>query len=310
MNKAFRILLFTAISCAIALPAFAGIPDVTFNRVSIFVDGYTCAKREANIENSDLPSSITYKDTTYVPLRFISGNMGKNVGWNGDSKTVSITDEKNRYKLIAEKKDLNGNVWKYECKEDDYGRAYITVTDKERNFTRDYPIQGYQAYKTDEESVWFVHANGILYRLYYANDENTQDGEEVTLISSGHPVNEAIIEGDYIYCTEKVYSNGSQGNVIVYNMITNEKVSYPAALWSDFSDLKLGISDDEIAVLYFNENSYTGYVYNCKITLNKKDMTFGKITKDDSAYEKSKKIKEDGITLEDFDFLTNGIYDM
>ena len=288
MKKLLKILLAVSIVCGVSLPVLAEIIDVTFNRVSIMVDGNGPLERDQNIKNTELPLSITYKNTTYVPLRFISEQMYKQVQWNGDSKTVSITRKTFGHGNRIKKTDLNGNEWEYQYTRSDDGKKYITVTDSKRNFVRNYPIQGEKAYKTDQESVWFMHTNGILYRLFYANDVNSQDGEEIAVVNSGHPANEAIFDGDYIYSVEKLFSNSSQGNIVVYNMVTNEKVTYPADTWCSFSELSFGrgkTNDENEVVLYFSENSYTGDVYDCRITFNKSDMTFEGFKKGESEKE-------------------------
>lgn len=55
--------------------------EVLFNNVNLKVNGET-----VEVDN------ITYNGTTYAPIRVVAEMLGKEVGWDGDTNTVSITD--------------------------------------------------------------------------------------------------------------------------------------------------------------------------------------------------------------------------
>ncbi|WP_286883867.1 BsuPI-related putative proteinase inhibitor [Aneurinibacillus sp. UBA3580] len=46
-----------------------------------------------NNGEENVPVSMIYNGTTYVPIRFISEALGKEVGWEQESRTITITDK-------------------------------------------------------------------------------------------------------------------------------------------------------------------------------------------------------------------------
>lgn len=60
-------------------------PDLT-----IYIDGVETTFKNTNGENI-VP--ISYEDTTYLPLRAIGELMGKDVGWNGDTKSITLNSK-------------------------------------------------------------------------------------------------------------------------------------------------------------------------------------------------------------------------
>ncbi|MDF2814259.1 MAG: hypothetical protein K0Q81_459 [Paenibacillus sp.] len=60
----------------------------------------------------DLPSSLNYKGTTYVPLRLAAQSLGYRVQWNDSSKTAVISLE-NEDDPVADQVDSSGNYPNY-----------------------------------------------------------------------------------------------------------------------------------------------------------------------------------------------------
>jgi hypothetical protein len=56
--------------------------EVIFNKVNLSVNG----------NKIDLPN-ILFEEVTYVPLRSVADALGKDVGWDGETNTVSINDK-------------------------------------------------------------------------------------------------------------------------------------------------------------------------------------------------------------------------
>ena len=81
--------------------------------------------------------ALIENDRTIVPVRFVAENLGYNVSWNGDSKTVSIVDPKTSKKIeltvdskIAKTYDENSNLKKIKLDtpaKNTYGRVYVPV---------------------------------------------------------------------------------------------------------------------------------------------------------------------------------------
>lgn len=76
-------------------------------------------------------------DRTIVPVRFVAENLGYDVSWNGDSKTVSIVDSKTSKKIeltvdskTAKIYDENSKLKKIKldvAAKNTYGRVYVPV---------------------------------------------------------------------------------------------------------------------------------------------------------------------------------------
>ena len=91
MKKFVKILCCPGMVAVMTVPIFAEDVSLMFNQVRISLDGKTITSWGENTDGDDsVPSSILYKDTTYVPLRWVSKNMNQDICWNGDSKTVGI----------------------------------------------------------------------------------------------------------------------------------------------------------------------------------------------------------------------------
>lgn len=70
--------------------------EVLFNSVNLSVNGTISGKVGENhiLDNGEeVPYSILYKGTTYLPIRKVSEVLNKEVAWDGDTSTVSINDE-------------------------------------------------------------------------------------------------------------------------------------------------------------------------------------------------------------------------
>ncbi|GAA3401290.1 C40 family peptidase [Paenibacillus hodogayensis] len=62
--------------------------------------------------DTELPSSLNYKGTTYVPLRLAAQSLGYKVQWNEKTQTAIITAE-NEDDPLAGEQDSNGNYPHY-----------------------------------------------------------------------------------------------------------------------------------------------------------------------------------------------------
>lgn len=84
--------------------------DVMLNNMNLMVDGSIVANKDTNytLSNGDqVPYSIVYKGTTYLPIRKIAEIINKEVGYNGDTNTVVLgampqTQEAGWYLLKSE----------------------------------------------------------------------------------------------------------------------------------------------------------------------------------------------------------------
>lgn len=115
-----------------------------FNTVRVNVNGVDRVQwgDEVKLDNGNtVPSSIIYKDTTYLPLRKISSLCTKKIYWNGDSRTVYLSNSQSDKNTITEKPDKTGNIWTYYTFKSD-GHDYLGIKDTQRGFERIYRLAG------------------------------------------------------------------------------------------------------------------------------------------------------------------------
>ena len=70
--------------------------DVLLNSVFININGTKVLNSGENykLSNGDeVPSSLVYNGTTYLPVRKLSELLGKEILWDNDTKTIDIVDE-------------------------------------------------------------------------------------------------------------------------------------------------------------------------------------------------------------------------
>lgn len=70
--------------------------EVLFNNIIIKVNGSQVANKNEGYKlanGNEVPFSIVYKDTTYLPLRKVAELVGKDVGYDPVSQTASINDK-------------------------------------------------------------------------------------------------------------------------------------------------------------------------------------------------------------------------
>ena len=257
----------------IATPTLAASIQAVFNEIALNIDGKTQVTWGENytLENgTDVPYSIMYDNTTYLPLRKISEIFGKSIHWNGDSKTVSLTEPLTTLGWwgdpLAEEPDKYGNIWRYTVQSDNNYTLYLVATDNERGFERFYkiPYNGgklNQSLRRDcppvfveDDGIYFMcydgnetgwhnrHLNFSFRKITFLNDENSQDGE---IIWSKQYVGKVIFDGDYIY-----YSTAYPGMTTSYDQInvcnwrTCESDSLFLSVWNVVTSMRLSKNDD------------------------------------------------------------------
>lgn len=274
----------------LAIPAVADGLGITLGGIRINIDGVDQAQWEEQFELSDgrtVPYSISYQDTTYLPLRKISELLSKTVYWNGDSHTVSITDsavDSSIYE-IAEKPDANGNVWKYYTFANRRGDRFLGMKDEKRGYERVYQIIGSTRDETkkdslcvwvDEEGIYFVkvlprignepYTTSELYKINFLSDENSQDGEEVTRLNDNSKLSVMFIDNClYYYATNP----GSLANRAMLHLLSLEDYTTDS-LFISMTTSKSGIEgikteeDGTTYLYYYREDSTHRYHYRVK----------------------------------------------
>ena len=235
-----------------AIPAVAENIDALFNEVRININGIDRVQWGESItldDGTQTPYSILYNGTTYLPLRKTAELLGKEVYWNGDSRTVSVVDSGSKT-IIAEKTDANGNVWKYYTlkSEDD---IYIGVMDETRGYERIYKTMSHNkktAVTVTDEAIYFAKYkgnfdnhphdfDGAVQKILFANNPDTQDGEEVFGLKI--EPNSAVFDGEYIYSVYTVMTLSPTPHLCATNIYTGETASYTTGRGTDIDEITL-----------------------------------------------------------------------
>ena len=86
-------IVVAAIIVSFTVPAIAAGDGFLLNTVNITADGVQIASAGQNytLDNGDeVPNSIVYRGTTYLPVRKVGEALGKTISWDGTTSTVVI----------------------------------------------------------------------------------------------------------------------------------------------------------------------------------------------------------------------------
>lgn len=144
--------LISGVIMASVLFASAEMAEVFFNKITVKVNGSKVAE-----------DNILYNGRTFVPLRAISENLGKEVIWNGDTSTAEINDKlpAGWSEVVTFEGDTSRNTEGFK------------ITGSDCRVTWDYQGDGYfgvTAYNSNEKYDMHMIAN------------TTEAGNEVTYI--------------------------------------------------------------------------------------------------------------------------------
>ncbi len=91
-NLLKTIAIFSAVVLVVSTIAFATTGkkqiSVEYDNIKINIDGNNYVAKDAN---GNIVEPFTYNGTTFLPVRGVANAFGKNVDWNNNTKTVSIT---------------------------------------------------------------------------------------------------------------------------------------------------------------------------------------------------------------------------
>ena len=139
--------------------------EVAYNSVNLTVNG-----------EKVVADNILYKGTTYVPLRAVAEALGKDVGWEQETKTASINDKKVEGKKAGYGVDEWWEVkdqWKLKIDS-------VSFTDERNQFSDKYP-EAVVVIKYSYENLGY---EGRIQDLYI-NPDNVADGDKK--IASTYP---------------------------------------------------------------------------------------------------------------------------
>ncbi|NLB81158.1 MAG: hypothetical protein GX800_06035 [Clostridiaceae bacterium] len=224
------------------IPVFAQTIEAIFNDIRISISGIDKVQWGENYilgDGREVPYSIMYNDTTYLPLRKIGELTDKTIYWNRDTKTATLTDNQfDTPTVITEKPDARGNVWSYYIFKTEKNEKYLGVKDSQRGYERVYKIAGggyeivnamgnihkkHYVYTTNE-SIFFARyldddRAARLWKIDFYNDINSQDGNEMSdYFDTDINIDKLLFCGDFLICIDA-------RTIYAFNMITKESVS-------------------------------------------------------------------------------------
>lgn len=223
-----------------------------FNQIDIIIDGKKEVSKGEDYYFSDgtkIPYSILYNGTTYLPMRQLCELIGKQIYWNGDSRTVSVSDAADNMAYICERDDSLGNTWSYYTFSAG-DKMYLGVKDEARMYERIYLMAGNNVYVSDD-GIFFVRKlkdnayryemQAELVKILFNNDLDSQDGENIVYLT---PLNDnnACFSDEYLIYTGEEPGTHSHIMISVYNCLTGSKVTYED--WSGVSIYDMNIDTE------------------------------------------------------------------
>lgn len=237
----------------------------TFNTAAINIDGQTLVlpNTDYTLDNgSSTPYTIMYNNTTYLPMRQLCSLLGKNIYWNGDSRTVSVTEKKQISELITVKADSYGNVWQYSIftayeyfsTGDTITNRYLSVKDNERGFERVYLLADTDIKVTDNY-MYFIRNTSpnrsygpsvSFNKLTFMNDLNSQDGE---IIGNDSYYTCGVFDDEYLYYVTFSPGNAQHSDLHAFDLNGSQVASWQSDTWTKITAIGLTQSNEKTAVL-------------------------------------------------------------
>jgi hypothetical protein len=194
--------------------------DVMVNKINIAINGTIVGKAGAyyTLDNGEnVPYSILYNGTTYLPMRKVAELVGKNVQWENNTNTASINDT-SVYN--------NGNT-----------NVSTAVSNELRFFSKEY------------KSIYVKLNEDGLYTLSNLEVSNIGKLNEKYYLSWSNALSVLnIIEGDYVV--------GNTANPYILGQLIIQNPSYEVKIEQKFSDINTNFSDCTIYKISDISNSY------------------------------------------------------
>lgn len=207
-----------AIVLLISVPALAASIDVIFNPLNIVINGVTATNKGENYtlaNGTEVPFSIVYKGTTYLPLRKLAELVGKELTLDSKTDTVYLNDPIVTYDPKEEFPEKEGKTMRenqYVTKAelarflvqsfeltDDGTRYDFPDVEKENEYYTDICIAVQHGYMTTDTKGFFTpdhrltryaYMYTMLFRVFKVNFENFS------------PATENVVKDAYEYGTD------------------------------------------------------------------------------------------------------------
>jgi hypothetical protein len=169
--------------------------NVTYNGEEVIS---AVSENEFKSGSNLVPASFIYKGTTYVPVRLVGEAVGKNLDWNGNTRTVSITDatvENNNSgdtEGSENESSVKGNVNHQVLLNQDFQSVDFSQSNSNiPKEVREWAKQNFQ-----EEYKGTTHVNGSTYVLI-ARGQSSSSGYGVNLTEVVEHDNKVVVHAKY-----------------------------------------------------------------------------------------------------------------
>lgn len=169
--------------------------NVTYNGEEVISAG---SENEFKSGSNLVPASFIYKGTTYVPVRLVGEAVGKNLDWNGNTRTVSITDatveniNSGDTEGSENESSVKGNVNHQVLLNQDFQSVDFSQSNSNiPKEVREWAKQNFQ-----EEYKGTTHINGSTYVLI-ARGQSSSSGYGVNLTEVVEHDNKVVVHAKY-----------------------------------------------------------------------------------------------------------------
>jgi hypothetical protein len=169
--------------------------NVTYNGEEVIS---AVSENEFKSGSNLVPASFIYKGTTYVPVRLVGEAVGKNLDWNGNTRTVSITDatvENNNSgdtEGSENESSVKGNVNHQVLLNQDF--QSVDFSQSNSNIPKE--VQEWAKQNFQEEYKGTTHVNGSTYVLI-ARGQSSSSGYGVNLTEVVEHDNKVVVHAKY-----------------------------------------------------------------------------------------------------------------
>ena len=194
--------------------------EIYYNNIKIKINGKEIEPKDSN---GNIVEPFTISGTTYLPVRAVSEALGKNVGWNGETKTVFISSIEKVAKISnVVIKIIDG----------------ITCAE----IISDTPINEYKYYSLEQPNRLVIDLKNSSLNLEKNSQDINYDGiKQVRCGMQENNVSRVVLEMENIGTYKVVQSNDRKTTYLALN----EKFMLPDSITKDNSGI-VASNDDKI----------------------------------------------------------------
>ena len=223
--------------------------EVILNNINVAVNGEIVVEVGQNYETSSgekVPYSILYKGTTYLPIQKVSEILGKEVKWDGTTKTANIKD-------LIENNSVQKDINKDE-----------NINNKDYQIHAYYAIKSYEQYKSmlTDSSLLDIDTVGFGWSNMVYNTESEQvilqtDKDGDFHIPEGYKEPYSIFKNSNKPSLLNIYADGRDLSDILKN-----KDKAIESIVSEIDNNKNGLNFDGVIINFEELESFDSELFN------------------------------------------------